>query len=46
VRVKLDTAPPRTSATIGTAIIDGEARSLLWDALRYTAAVLIRESGF
>ncbi len=46
VRLKLDTAPPRTSATIGTAMIDGEARSLLWDALRYTAAVLIRESGF
>ena len=46
VRLKLDTPPPRRSATIGTAVIDGEARSLLWDGLRYMAAVLIRESGF
>jgi len=46
VRLKLDRPPRRTSATIGSAVIDGEARSLLWEAMRYTAAVLIRESGF
>ena len=46
VQLKLDRPPPRASATLGTAVIEGEARSLLWDALRYTAAVLIRESGF
>lgn len=46
VRLKLDHPPPRSSATLGSAVIDGEARSLLLEALRYTAAVLIRESGF
>ncbi|KPK17531.1 MAG: hypothetical protein AMJ67_12990 [Betaproteobacteria bacterium SG8_41] len=46
VRVKLVRPPPRASATIGSTVIDGEARSLLWEAVRYTAAVLIRESGF
>jgi putative peptide zinc metalloprotease protein len=45
-RLKLDRPPPRASATLGTAVIEGEARSMLGDALRYTAAVLIRESGF
>jgi len=46
VRLKLDRAPPRLSAILGWAVIDGEARSLLLEGLRYTAAVLIRESGF
>lgn len=46
VRLKLDRPPPRASATLGSATIDGEARSLLLEALRHTAAVLIRESGF
>jgi len=46
VRMTLDRPPPRTSATLGSAVIDGEARSLIWEGLRYTAAVLIRESGF
>lgn len=46
VRLKLDRPPPRPSATLGSAVIDGEPRSFLWEALRYTAAVLIRESGF
>jgi len=46
VRLRLHRPPPRTSATIGSAVIDGEARSLLWEAMRYTAAMLIRESGF
>jgi len=46
VRLRLDRPPPRTSATIGSAVIDGEARSLPWEAIRYTAAMLIRESGF
>jgi putative peptide zinc metalloprotease protein len=46
VRLKLDRPPPRASATLGWATIDGEARSLLLEALRHTAAVLIRESGF
>jgi putative peptide zinc metalloprotease protein len=46
VRLKLDRPPARASATLGSAVIDGEPRSFLREALRYTAAVLIRESGF
>jgi len=46
VRLTLAHPPPRSSATLGWAVIEGEARSLLLEGLRYTAAVLIRESGF
>jgi putative peptide zinc metalloprotease protein len=46
VRLKLDRPPARAIATLGSGVIDGEPRSFLWEALRYTAAVLIRESGF
>lgn len=46
VRLRLDHPPQRGSATLGSAVIEGEARSILLEALRYSAAVLIRESGF
>lgn len=46
VRLKLDRPPARGWATLGSGVIDGEPRSILGEAARYTAAVLIRESGF
>lgn len=50
VRVRID-APAAgqrqfTAVELGTAVIDGERRSLLRDAWTAVAAVLIRESGF
>jgi hypothetical protein len=44
--LKLDRPPARASATLGSGVIEGEPRSFLGEAARYTAAVLIRESGF
>jgi putative peptide zinc metalloprotease protein len=46
VRLKLDRPPASAIATLGSAVIDGEPRSYLREALRYSAAILIRESGF
>jgi len=46
VRLKLDRPPAGAIATLGSAVIEGEPRSFLREALRYSAAVLIRESGF
>jgi putative peptide zinc metalloprotease protein len=46
VRLKLDRPPARASAMLGSGVIDGEPRSFLGEAMRYAAAILIRESGF
>ncbi len=47
VRVKLDAQPDeRGAVALGTAVIDGERRSLLADAWTAAVAVLVRESGF
>lgn len=41
-----DTALPRLQALRGTAVIEGEAESLLLRAWRRSAALLVRETGF
>jgi len=46
VRLSLRETPPRQHELRGTVRIEGEARSLAWEAVRASLATLIRESGF
>lgn len=46
VRIRLDAPPPGIREMRGSVRIAGEPRSLAWEALRGSLAVLIRESGF
>ncbi len=46
IRLKLDEAPPERHELRGAVRIEGAARSLAWEAVRGSLAVLIRESGF
>lgn len=46
VRLRLDAPPPERRELRGSVRIEGAARSLAWEAVRGTLAVLVRESGF
>lgn len=46
VRLRLLEAPAHGRELRGTVRIEGEARSVLWDAIKGVLATLIRESGF
>jgi putative peptide zinc metalloprotease protein len=46
VRLALDHPPEDARETRGRANIEGARKSLLWDGVQRTAALLIRESGF
>ena len=46
VRIRIDGVPSQLRSGLGSVRIEGEARSLLGEALVSAAAVLVRESGF
>src|SRR5690606_28101079 len=46
VRIRIDGSPSQPRSGLGSVRIEGEPRSLLGEAFRTVAAVLVRESGF
>jgi putative peptide zinc metalloprotease protein len=46
VRIRIEGAPSQLRSGLGSARIEGEPRSVLAEAFRSVAAVLVRESGF